>query len=160
MMDGSPTLGGLARQVRAWCVPAVVAALASGPAHGQERPHVTHVIPPVLEATRTQEVTLHGRHLRAVTGLLADVPLSATCLERTPTRARFRVTPAKGAWLGLHQVRAYTADSVSAPRLFLLDELPLVRQRGGNHSPADAQRLTLPASVAGRTHAGKEDYYR
>jgi hypothetical protein len=141
-------------------VPTVVAALASGPACGQERPEVTHVTPPVLEAGRTQEVTLHGRHLRGATGLLADVPLSATCLERTPTRARFRVMPARGAWLGLHQVRAYTADSVSAPRLFLLDELPLVRQRGGNHSAADAQRLTLPASVAGRTHPGKEDYYR
>jgi hypothetical protein len=160
MTDRSPTLGGLARQVLTWCVPAVVAALASGPARGQERPHVTHITPPVLQAARTQEVTLHGRHLQAVTGLLADVPLSATCLERTPTRARFRVTPPREAWLGLHQARAYTADSVSAPRLFLLDELPVVRQRGGNHSPADAQRLSLPASVAGRTRPGKEDYYR
>src|SRR5690349_4749533 len=122
MTDRSPTPGGLARQLRTWCVPIIAAALAAGPARTQERPQVSHVVPPVLEAARTQEVTLHGRHLQGVTGLLADVPLSATCLERTPTRARFRVTPPRDAWPGLHQLRAYTADSVSPPRLFLLDE--------------------------------------
>src|SRR4051812_46031650 len=118
MTDGSPAFRGRTHQVRTWCVSVVVAVLASGPSCGQERPYVTHVTPPVLEVARTQEVTLHGRHLQAVTGLMADVSLSATCLERTPTRARFRVTPPRNAWLGLHQVRAYTVDFVSAPRLF------------------------------------------
>src|SRR5207249_2528606 len=56
--------------------------------------------------------------------------------------------------------RALTADAVSGPKLFVLDELPVVRQQGGNHSRADAQAITVPAAMAGHTRAGKADYYR
>jgi len=160
MTKTAPMPWGLARKARFRCLPLVVGALVSGPLRGQDRPQVTYLDPPVLRGAHAQEITLHGRHLQAATGLLADVPLPATCLERSPTRARFRVTPPAMPWLGIHQLRALAADAVSAPALFVLDELPVVRQQGGNHSRPDAQALTVPASVAGHTRPGKADYYR
>ncbi|HMC66103.1 MAG TPA: hypothetical protein VKI65_14285, partial [Gemmataceae bacterium] len=103
---------------------------------------------------------MHGRDLQSVTGLLADMPLETKLLQRSGERATFRVKPPHDAWLGIHQLRALTSESASMPRLFVIDELPLIRQRAGNHSMAQAQPLSLPAAVAGQTSRGKVDYYR
>jgi hypothetical protein len=145
---------------RGWLVWVVALALFPGGVQGQDRPEVNYLVPPALQAGKAQEVTLHGVQLQEVTSLLADIPLAATCLERRPTQVRFRVTPARDAWVGIHQLRALTRYTVSAPRLFVLDELPVAQQQGDNHSREAAQPIVLPASVAGHTRAGKVDYYR
>src|SRR5262249_45587364 len=141
-----------------WCALLLAAAPARGRA--QERPEVAYIVPAAVRAGHWQEITLHGRNLQSVTGLLADVPLEAKLLKRSAEQVAFRVKAPKNAWLGIHQLRALTAESVSMPRLFVVDELPLVRQRAGNHSMAQAQPINLPAAVVGQTSKGKVDYYR
>src|SRR5207249_2124006 len=106
------------------------------------------------------EITLHGRNLQAVTGLLADIAFDARLLKRSADQATFLVKASKDAWLGIHQLRALAPDTLSPPRLFVVDELPLVPQVPGNHSPARAQPIPLPAVLAGQTRKGKVDYYR
>ncbi len=121
---------------------------------------MAYLVPPAVRAGHVQEITLHGRNLQDVTGLLADVPLAVQVLERSPAQARFRVTASQDTWPGIHQLRAVTVQTVSAPRLFVVDDLPLIAQMSSNHSFAEAQMLVLPAAVVAQTSQAKEDYYR
>lgn len=127
---------------------------------GQERPYVAYLDLPVVRPGYPQKITLHGRNLQEVTGLLADTQLDVELIDRKSAVATFRVIPLADAWLGMHMVRAVTPAAVSPPQLFLIDELPPVEQNGNNHSPGEAQSVTVPAAVVGRTTQGKLDYYR
>src|SRR5262249_11904009 len=111
---------------------ALFLAAVPGSVRAQERPDVAWIVPAAVRAAHWQEIRVQWRNLQSVTGLLADSPLETTLLYRSAERAAFRVKPPKNAWLGIHQLRALTAESVSMPRLFVVDELPLVRQRAGN----------------------------
>lgn len=62
--------------------------------------------------------------------------------------------------LGVGLVRVATANGLSAPFFFLVDDLPVIERARGNDSPAKAQALKLPIAVEGNTEAGRADYFQ
>ena len=150
---GSPLCSPFPR-ISQLCLALVLLAAAASVAGGQERPSVAYVVPAAIRAGHAQEITLLGRSLQDVTGLLADIRLDARLVKRGADKVTFRVTAPRDAWLGLHQVRAVTKAVVSAPRLVVVDELPLISQQPGNHSPDRAQAIALPTTIVGQTARG------
>ena len=132
----------------------LIGAVFAGTGWSQESPQAAYCIPPVLRAGGTQEVVVHGRDLHKVTGLLADMPVESRLLGQDSTSATFRVTVPGSVWLGIHQIRLVGADSVSAPRLVLIDELAAVRQADGNQLPSQRKASpSRPPSTATRRPA-------
>jgi hypothetical protein len=81
-------------------------------------------------------------------GIRRDAKPSASSLP-----VRFVVPP--DARSGEYEVRVVTAAGVSAPRIFVVGDLPEVLETEPNNTPSAAQVIALPAVINGR--AGGED---
>src|SRR5262249_55060201 len=124
-------------------------------------PVLTKITPSEVVRGRTTEVTLTGKGLAGaqvvsnLPGLAATVTASAA--ETLTVRLAVPATAASGPFT----LTLKNEAGASAPRTFLVDRFPAVAETEPNDSAGTAQKVTLPATIAGTLgRAGDLDWYR
>jgi hypothetical protein len=62
--------------------------------------------------------------------------------------------------VGVYGLRVATADGISNPLLFMVDDLPTVTSLRSNHDFTSAQLIDLPSAIDGTTDSGKADFFQ
>lgn len=62
--------------------------------------------------------------------------------------------------VGIYGLRVATAEGISNPLLFMVDDLPTLVSLRSNHDFNSAQSITLPNAIDGTTDSGKADYFQ
>ena len=163
------------RLSRRYCVAVVAAALLTWtvPAHAQRAPVPPNPAAPVLKPVAphgaqrgtTIDLTLTGANLAEPTGLWLDFPAKVTIPQdnnngKDPAKLLVRLEIPTDAPMGFHALRLATARGMSNLRLFCVDDLPQVLQKGDNHTLATAQPVAAPCVVVGQTASESNDYYK
>lgn len=135
------------------------------------RPRVTLVSPSGGQRGTTVDVTLTGVNLGYATQLLFETP-SLSVESLTPDKpaanaknpdgklvAKIKIAP--DAPLGRHPLRVVTPLGISDVGYLVVGEWPELAEKEPNNSRAQAQALTGPVTVIGRSDGGEDvDYYR
>jgi hypothetical protein len=149
------------------------------------QPTLTAISPDWIQRGATLEVTLTGAGFGSVTGLVfsGEAGLSGTIVsdETSPLLSiegapgisvapavnnrdkslRARLTVATNASLTARELRVVGPSGISAPVNITVGTLPQIAEAGGNHGVGTAQRVTLPAVIAGNIAAPTEtDHFR
>ena len=141
--------------------------LISSTLHGEI--FIEHVYPPALQRGTSTEITLHGSDLEAAIDLWTTLPVGMLAIkplgDSRPAAARFEITVAEEAPLGLYGLRLATRDGLSNVHLFSIDDLPTVLEQevlvGGtrNDKYAVSQPVSLPVNIAGICGNQDVDYF-
>ncbi len=157
------------------CTVAVVTAVLTwtASAHAQKAPVPPNPAAPVLKPVAphgaqrgtTIDLTLTGANLAEPTGLWLDFPAKVTIPPennngKDPAKLLVRLEVPKDAPMGFHALRLATARGMSNTRLFCVDDLPQVLQKGDNRTLATAQPVAAPCVVVGRAANESNDYYK
>ena len=157
------------------CTVAVVSAVLTwtASAHAQKAPVPPNPAAPVLKPVAphgaqrgtTIDLTLTGANLAEPTGLGCDFPAKVTIPPdnnngKDPAKLLVRLEIPKDAPMGFHALRLATTHGMSNLRLFCVDDLPQVLQKGDNRTLATAQPVAAPCVVAGQTANESNDYYK
>jgi hypothetical protein len=131
----------------------------SGP---DDAPILSGIIPRGLTAECTAEWMVKGRNLGPVeqflvTGAGVEVVEKAT---RADGSIALKVRADAGAQTGFREVRADGPRGVSNPLLVRVDHLPQMVESEPNDNPAQADRVAIPAAVAGVLRPGDLDHFR
>lgn len=62
--------------------------------------------------------------------------------------------------IGVYGIRVATAEGISNPLLFMVDDLPTLTSLRSNHDLTSAQLINLPSAIDGTTDSGKADYFQ
>lgn len=146
--------------------------LAQGP------PTLTHVRPGAVAPGRTTELVLKGTHLSGPLRLWTSFPSqvewveastaagdvgstdAAAAQEAREMEVRCRLTLPAGAAGGIGGLVIATPQGLSDMYFLMVDELPSLAEADDNHSPSQAQRLTLPIAVDGQSEGTLSDYFQ
>ncbi len=142
----------------------VCSGLLTSTALGQ--PAITRVEPLGVAPGSSGQLIVHGGGLNGATELwttFSDKAALATDVENNgqdAARVVFQLnTPAEAA-PGIHGVRVTTPGGVSGVAAIMVDDLPTVKDAGGNGTPEAAQIITTPCSVDGYVDNLTRDFYR
>lgn len=139
-----------------------VAAMSNAAAHAQS---VQSLSPAAAVPGKTTEVIVQGAKLdeplRVWTSLPMQVAVAQENVEakgRTTVKLLVTVDAATPPQIG--GLFITTAEGATEPITFTIDDIPSVADSGKNHTPAEAQELTLPAAVEGHTDGTQADHYK
>ncbi|MBN9119114.1 MAG: pre-peptidase C-terminal domain-containing protein, partial [Planctomycetes bacterium] len=157
---------------RFWFLAAALGAVAVGDVAFAQQPTtypaplLKAVFPPGARAGTTVEVTADGADLDGATDLYFSAPgLKAERVPDPPAdpkkkapapRAKFKVTVAADAPVGVHDLRVVGKWGISNPRAFAVGELPEVAEKEPNSDVPQAQRVEL-GTVADGVIADRTD---
>ena len=146
-----------------WAVPAPAQGAAVPP--NPAAPTLKPVAPYGAQRGTAIDLTLTGANLAEPTGLWLDFPAKVTIPRdnkngKDPAKLLVRLEIPKDAPMGFHALRLATARGMSNLRIFCVDDLPQVLQKGDNHTLATAQSVAAPCVVVGRTASESNDYYK
>lgn len=93
------------------------------------------------------------------------VPINRPVTQFSSHKASDRVAPLrasidKSCPVGIYAVRVATADGISNPLLFMVDDLPTLIALREIHSLESAQPIQLPVAIDGVTESGRSDYFQ
>ena len=132
-----------------------------------EAPKLSYLIPAGVAPGELIEVKLYGTELSKASAIWSNLPgltaapaTSDKQAKDQPGNGVFKFTVPADAAIGIYALRAATPEGISNLKLFLVDDLPTVRDNNGNKTPATAQPLTLPAAVEGSCEAESYDFYK
>ena len=144
----------------------------AGPAVAQgilpDAPQATDINPPSGQRGATVEVNLTGQKLVGTKDILLRFSAYPTFITATDRGLKAEVTTSNegqvqakivipnDAPAGLHEVRAITAQGVTNPVYFYVSQNPQTPETEPNHGLSDANKITLPATIAGAIN-GVED---
>lgn len=134
-------------------------------------PMVTHVFPAGVQRGTTAQITISGqrnfagayRLLFEGEGLSAEIlPPDKGVDPKTPVNAvTAKVTAAKDAAVGVRELRVATPRGVSSVGLLVVSDEPETSETEPNDAASQAQSVTLPVTINGRTQAAEDtDFYR
>jgi hypothetical protein len=148
-------------------------------------PSVSYINPHGVKRGSTVVVTVDGRNIAGTQWVLFDVPgltakvlevidvpeeakvirpgvdLGAAVPEGTKQQAKLELTVAPDVELGPHWFRLQTSLGTSNLVIFEVDSLPQVQEVEPNDTPAQSQRIELPATLVGTlSSAGDVDTYQ
>lgn len=141
-------------------------------------PMITHTTPVAVQRGTTSEVIVHGQMnfagaytmLISGTGVTAEpVPAAAAAsgagttpaAKPTANSAKFRVTVAADAPLGVREYRVGTPQGVSSLGQLIVVADPVVVEEKGINEPSNAQKVPIPVVISGRIEAGENrDFYK
>ncbi len=125
--------------------------------------------PPVLtaiapaEGTRGHsiEVKLHGKNLGAAEVISTLPGAVSTITTQTADALTVKLTIPRTAAPGNYAVRVKNEAGESAPKTFIVDRFPTLRETEPNDSPMTGQKVALPVTVVGAIdRAGDLDWFR
>jgi hypothetical protein len=147
-------------------------AVVSGPAGAQgtvpDSPQITEIGPPSGQRGTPVEVTLNGQKLAGTRELMcrysahpALIPpvergVKAQVTSAADGQIKARLTIAADAPPGLHEIRALTAQGVTPAQYFYVSQYAQAPEQEPNNAPAQANKITLPATVAGVINGGED----
>jgi hypothetical protein len=93
------------------------------------------------------------------------VPTDQPVTQFSSHKASDRVAPLRAAVgkscpVGIYAVRVATADGISNPLLFMVDDLPTLISLRETHSMESAQPIELPVAIDGVTESGQSDFFQ
>jgi hypothetical protein len=93
------------------------------------------------------------------------VPTDAPVTQFSSAKPSDRVAPLKASIdkscpVGIYGLRVATAEGISNPLLFMVDDLPTLNSLRSNHAAKEAQPINLPTAIDGTTDSGKADYFQ
>ncbi|NQV26833.1 MAG: hypothetical protein HQ518_20985 [Rhodopirellula sp.] len=96
---------------------------------------------------------------------LALVPTAQPVSQFSATKPSDRVAPlqaliSNSCPIGIYGLRIATAEGVSDPLLFMVDDLPTQISPRDNHSMDSAQAVELPTAIDGVTESGHADFFQ
>jgi hypothetical protein len=110
---------------------------------------------------KTIELTIEGKHLEGAELVLTPPGATAKLTTKSATTLQAEVQIPTTAPAGVYELRVKTAAGQSAAQSFAVDFFPHLDKSAGNDSPSAAQKIALPATVAGAfSRAGAVDFYR
>ncbi len=108
------------------------------------------------------ELSLHGDKLEGQLRIWCATP--AHIEQITPgtdgKSVTFKITVDALAPVGVTGLVVANALGVSDPLMLMVDDMDSARDNGANHGVEDAQAITIPAAVDGRSDGVQADYYR
>ena len=118
----------------------------------------THGLPP----GQTTEITLTGDKLDAPMQIWTSFPAQVELIAEGSTNKAYKckLTLDNNVPVGIGGIVVGNASGVSDPVLIMIDDLPTIADNGTNHSPAQAQVVTLPCAVDGTADGPSADFYR
>lgn len=93
------------------------------------------------------------------------VPTNEPASQFSTARPTDRVAPlrasiSKSCPIGVYGLRVATAEGITNPLLFMVDDLPTLVSVRSNHDFTSAQSINLPTAIDGTTDSGKADYFQ
>ncbi len=130
-----------------------------------QAPTIKSAFPLGMERGTTLDLTLTGTNLAEPTGLWTSFPSKVTIPTENNNgkdsgKLLVRLEVPKDAAMGFHTIALATTHGMSNFRLFCIDDLPEVLQKGDNRTKEKAQVVTAPCVVVGRATAEANDYYK
>ncbi len=141
-------------------------------AHAQgvipDAPTINDVLPPSAQRGTTAEIVLNGQKLNGTLQLLcrfSAYPTLAPPVERgirgevvnaSEAQIRARLIISAETPPGLHEIRALTAQGITAPVYFYVSQYAQVSETEPNTGPAQANTIQLPATIAGQINGGED----
>ena len=164
-----------------WSVPlpltlAALALLGATPAHAQQMqgpppgPYLTGLTPVSGARGSVVEITLAGKELSGARGMICRYSAFPKLITPEPNRGlkaevlpggsdsagRAKVTIAKDAAPGLHEVRVICAGGITNGIDLLVSQFPEAPEREPNNGVGQAQPITLPTTLAGTVNGGSD----
>jgi hypothetical protein len=93
------------------------------------------------------------------------VPSDRPASQFSTVKPSDRVAPLRAAIdkscpVGVYGLRVATAEGISNPLLFMVDDLPTLTSLRSNHDFTSAQSIKLPTAIDGTTESGNADYFQ
>lgn len=93
------------------------------------------------------------------------VPTNEAVSQFSTTKPTDRVAPLRASIdascpVGIYGLRVATAEGISNPLLFMVDDLPTVTSLRSNYDFNSAQSINLPTAIDGTTDSGNADYFQ
>lgn len=135
-------------------LPAIAVLILARPASPQT-PSVASTSPLAVQPGATVDVTINGGNLAGANTLWTSFPAKAVLAPGVKNNGKnagqvvFRLTVPKDTPVGVHAIRVVTPNGVSNLRLFAVDDLRTVPQKGGNTTASGAQNVKLPVAIEG-----------
>lgn len=129
-------------------------------------PSISAVTPRAAQPGVEMDVKINGGNLAGATGLWTSFSAEATLPGdikdngKNAGEVTYRVKLPANAPVGVHALRITTDKGVSAPFLFLVDDLKSVAANQANKKPGEAQQLTLPVAVDGYVDSLSRHYFK
>lgn len=126
-------------------------------------PKAASLAPQAVRRGAAAEIVLTGERLAGATSFHVGAPggVTAEVVSKEPKKVVARVTVTADAAPGEREIRVITPSGVSNPVTFIVSNLPVFSDKEPNNSVEAAQRVELPAMIAGVIHAGPEsDFFR
>lgn len=129
-------------------------------------PNLGYPQPLAVRPGETQDVVFSGGELVGASQLVVNFPAT---IELSPDvkdngkdkgRVSFRIATPADVCPRIVSARVVTPSGVSPLRLFLVDDLPSVREEKAHATPAEAMPLAWPCAVDAACEAENYDYYR
>ncbi len=131
-----------------------------------QTPTITSTVPMAVQPGSTLDVKIRGGNLVGATELWTSFPCKSVLSPdvkdngKNAAEVTFRLTVPADVPVGVNAIRVATPGGTSALKLFLVDDIPSLAQKGGNTTPANAQELTLPIAVDGSIPSLAHGYYK
>ncbi len=130
-----------------------------------QAPIIDMITPCVIKSGSTTTVTVEGSNLAEVNqlwllinGVGQTIPIQNQAKNDKLVKVEIAV-PAKLS-VGPISMRLATPSAISAAKLLVVDELPVVEKSGQPISKETAQKITVPAVVYGACKLESSDFYR
>lgn len=96
---------------------------------------------------------------------LGLVPTNQPVSQFSSAKPSDRVAPLRASIdescpVGIYGLRIATAEGITNPLLFMVDDLPTVNSLRDNHTIDSAQPIELPTAIDGVTESGNADYFQ
>ncbi len=133
-----------------------------------DAPQIADILPPSGQRGATVEVALNGQRLdgtkqlmcrfSAYPDLAAPVArgVKAEVLSANDNQVKARLTLAQDAPSGLHEIRALTAQGVTAPQYFYVSQYAQAPEKEPNNGISEANLIAVPSTIAGQINGGED----
>ncbi|MFT4555514.1 MAG: hypothetical protein ACI92S_000846 [Planctomycetaceae bacterium] len=93
------------------------------------------------------------------------VPTNQPASQFSAAKPSDRVAPLRASIdescpVGIYGLRVATAEGITKPLLFMVDDLPTLNSLRDNHTIDSAQPIELPTAIDGVTESGNADYFQ
>lgn len=128
------------------------------------QPKVTHFSPGALTPGKTVELTLHGTKLSGPldwwSSFPARVEWTSDPKAKDAEQATCKVMLSPGVAPGIGGIVVASPQGSSDLLYVMVDDLPSAADEGKNHTPAEAQHVSLPVAIDGQSDGTLADYFR
>lgn len=124
-------------------------------------PEIESCAPLALRPGVPVKVTFSGQNFPTAPRLWTSFPAQVETLDAgSDTKARFRITAATEAAVGIGAVRLYGSNGVSNLELVMLDDLPGISESKTNQTRTNAQSLAVGQAVDGTGQELGYDWFK